>query len=253
MINFWETVQLPNPVPDNYREMVAINSIPLFETQKIPEYTELAQDMMKSQTSDVWVNAMRHVPRGFTQGDDTIEKNFTVELENGFVTNTWNLRNNEHYTTYQNLTGNTINRFNRIVELGGGCGDMCRFIRDMGYDGEYVIWDLPMTSRIQQVALSDVDVYFTNHVPKPVPRTLFIATWSLSETTLDFRENLVKKLDPKNYLICYQHEFEGIDNSEYFSTWQGSQPLLPDNLDRPDGKDGRTVVMYDKKSSYICQ
>jgi len=40
----------------------------------------------------------------------------------------------------------------------------------------------PMVSRIQQVALSDLDVYYTHHVPKPAPQTLFVATWSFAIT-----------------------------------------------------------------------
>jgi hypothetical protein len=99
-----------------------------------------------------------------------------------------------------------------------------------------VIWDLPMVSRIQQVALSDVSVSFTHHVPKPQPRTLFVATWSMSETPLEFREIITSKLKPHNYLICYQHEFEDINNTEYFSTWPGYQAL-----------------MYDRLSSYLCK
>jgi hypothetical protein len=235
-VTFWDEVTIPNPVPDNYREIVAINSIPLFETQIIPAMVKLAEKMMTNQSNLVWHNAMRHIPRGFTPGDDAIERHFTKKLCEDFVTNAWNLRSNEHYDTYQNMSGNTINRFKRIVELGGGCGDFCRFVRDMGFEGEYVIWDLPMVSRIQQVALSDLDVYYTHNVPKPAPQTLFVATWSLSETPLEFRNNLVKKLDPKNYLICYQHEFGELDNTEYFSTWSGKRSL-----------------MYDQKSSYLCQ
>ena len=234
-MSFWDTVQLPNPVPDNYREMVAINSIPLFETQIISEMVELAESDMTKASPD-WFKAMRHVPRGFTPGKSDIEQHFVYDLDPKFQTNAWNLRSNHHYQTYQRLSGNKINRFNRIVELGGGCGDFCRFVRDMGYDGEYVIWDLPMVSLIQQISLSDVSVSFTHHVPKPAPRTLFVATWSLSETPLEFREDMVKKLSPNNYLICYQHEFEDLSNTEYFDTWTGSRE-----------------VMYDGLSSYLCQ
>ena len=234
-MSFWDTVQLPNPVPENYRELVAINSIPLFETQVIPEMVELAESDMTKASPD-WFKAMRHVSRGFTPGNSDIEQHFVYDLDPKFQTNAWNLRSNHHYQTYQRLSGNKINRFNRIVELGGGCGDFCRFVRDMGYDGEYVIWDLPMVSLIQQISLSDVSVSFTHHVPKPAPRTLFVATWSLSETPLEFREDMVKKLSPNNYLICYQHEFEDLSNTEYFDTWTGSRE-----------------VMYDGLSSYLCQ
>ena len=233
--NFWDTVELPNPVPDNYREMVAINSIPLFETQVIPEFVKQAESDMIKATPD-WLKAMRHVPRGFTPDNSDIERHFVHNLDPKFQTNAWNLRSNHHYQTYLRLTGNHINGFNRIVELGAGCGDFCRFVHDLGYDGEYVIWDLPMVSRIQQVALSDISVSFTHHVPKPQPRTLFVATWSMSETPAEFREIITSKLKPHNYLICYQHEFEDIDNTEYFSTWTGYQ-----------------TPMYDRLSSYLCQ
>ena len=233
--NFWDTVQLPNPVPDNYREMVAINSIPLFETQIITEFVDQAESDMTKATPE-WFKAMRHVPRGFTPGNSDIEQHFVHDLDPKFQTNAWNLRSNHHYQTYQKLSGNQINRFNRIVELGGGCGDFCRFTRDMGYDGEYVIWDLPMVSLIQQVALSDVSVSFTHHVPKPQPHTLFVATWSMSETPPEFREIITSKLKPNNYLICYQHEFENQSNTEYFSSWTGKRE-----------------VMYDELSSYLCQ
>ena len=121
--NFWDTVQLPNPVPENYREMVAINSIPLFETQVIPEMVELAESDMTKASPD-WFKAMRHVPRGFTPGNSDIEQHFVYDLDPKFQTNAWNLRSNHHYQTYQRLSGNKINRFNRIVELGGGCGGL---------------------------------------------------------------------------------------------------------------------------------
>jgi len=234
-MTFWDTVELPNPVPDNYREMVAINSIPLFETQIIPEFVDQARsDMAKA--SPQWFKAMRHVPRGFTPGNSDIERHFVLDLDPKFQTNAWNIRSNHHYQTYQRLTGNAINGFNRIVELGGGCGDFCRFVTDMGYDGEYVIWDLPMVSLIQQISLSDLPVSYTHHVPVPQPHTLFVATWSLSETPEEFRNLITKNLKPNNYLICYQHEFEQLDNSSYFCEWPG-----------------RTEVMYDGLSSYLCK
>ena len=50
--NFWDTVEIPNPVPDNYRELVAINSIPLFETQIITEFVDQAETDMTVATPD---------------------------------------------------------------------------------------------------------------------------------------------------------------------------------------------------------
>lgn len=236
-MTFWDQVIIPNPVPDNYREIVAINSIPLFETQIIPDMVDLAEKMMTTPSNDIWRNAMRHIPRGFTPDNHSIEQHFIKQLDQSLVTNAWNLRSNEHYHTYQNLTGNTINKFNRIIELGGGCGDFCRFVHDMGYTGTYIIWDLPKVSNIQQLALRDLPVMYTHNPPKQSPQTLFVSTWGFSETPLEFRDTLIKSINPLNYLITYQYDFEGQEiNTEYFKSWSGKQ-----------------LVMYDSQSSYLCQ
>ena len=244
-MNFWNTVQIPNPVPEAYRESPPINSIPLFETQVIPDMVKHAKEILMSRHEELWPSAMLHnAGDGFDPDSQFMEKHFKVTIQGEhesqtLETNTWNLRSNHHYNTYQDMTGNTINKFKRIVELGGGVGDFCRFVHNMGFGGEYIIWDLPMVSRVQQLALKDLPVLYTHHIPKMpqhAEETLFVATWSLSETPLEFREKMLKKFKPVNYLICYQHEFEEFDNFKYFESWAGRQQF-----------------MYDHKSSYLCK
>ena len=80
-MTFWDQVIIPNPVPDNYREIVAINSIPLFETQIIPDMVDLAEKMMTTPSNDIWRNAMRHIPRGFTPDNHSIEDKYNSPLQ----------------------------------------------------------------------------------------------------------------------------------------------------------------------------
>jgi hypothetical protein len=54
-------------------------------------------------------------------------------------------------------------------------------------------------------------------------KSLFIATWSLSETAEAFREQVVTLPAIDNaaaYLIAYQREFEGVDNTRFFDAWR---------------------------------
>ena len=47
-------------------------------------------------------------------------------------------------------------------------------------------------------------------------KTLFIATWSVSEVSLELRDKIFDIIAPNTYLIAYQNNFSGIDNIKYF-------------------------------------
>ena len=47
---------------------------------------------------------------------------------------------------------------------------------------------------------------------------LFIANWSLSETPINHRNKFFKVISSSKYiLICFQENFENIDNLKYFN------------------------------------
>ena len=55
--------------------------------------------------------------------------------------------------------------------------------------------------------------------PNQNQNTLFIATWSLSESPIEIRklfESILQQF--KFILIAYQSNYNGIDNNEYFNT-----------------------------------
>ena len=43
-----------------------------------------------------------------------------------------------------------------------------------------------------------------------------MATWSISETTLELRNEIINTLQPDEYLIVYQRQFENISNVKIY-------------------------------------
>jgi hypothetical protein len=150
-----------------------------------------------------------------------------------------------HIAQFEEKTGVRINNLNFIFEFGGGYGSLCRFIKKLAYGGPYVIYDLPEFSALQEFFLkgsnlpvgcfsemsnSRDEIFLINriqdlrlsliHASTP---SLFIATWSISETPLKFREeilDLTRSFD--NFLIAYADTFGGVDNVTFFKEWSRS-------------------------------
>lgn len=236
-----------------WRDVNIIQRMPFFETKFHPEYYGYAAEIywwlkgVKGKKNnkfkndfDKWYMAM--TPDASAFANILNYKKFTWPLGD-LLTSTWMIKSNHHYYRYFTLTGKDINDFDKIVEVGGGCGDMCKFINLMGFKGEYVIVDLPQVQEIQKRNLRDFhNVTWTTKAVKKdsKKKTLFISTWALSELTLAWREELVDALKPDNYLITYQREFEDIDNEKWFSGWEGYREELP-------------WIKWDGGSSYIIK
>jgi len=129
--------------------------------------------------------------------------------------------------------------FDKIVEFGGGYGLLCKMIMDLGFKGEYTIYDLPQFSLLQKFYLEANGLDMTeNHSPKTPSiscisnfeqltaileslekdeNTLFIANWSISEAPTDLREEIFSRLAACKYIfIAYQNSFRDIDNDHFF-------------------------------------
>ena len=53
------------------------------------------------------------------------------------------------------------------------------------------------------------------------PNKMFCATWSLSETPLSLRAQIEPLITEFNrFLIAYQHQFNEVNNVDYFHKWQ---------------------------------
>lgn len=152
-------------------------------------------------------------------------------------------------------------------EFGGGYGGMCRLFRNLGFQGTYVIFDLPHFSALQQYYLTSIGVNVLsvddvspdssgvccisnlNDARKIMSQLdgasssterLFLATWSFSESPVELRSSF-NELLPKfgSISLAYQNQFSGVDNCDWFQqfqatlghlSWQGGHiDHLPDN------------------------
>lgn len=126
-----------------------------------------------------------------------------------------------------------------IVEFGGGYGSMARLMYRLGFTGTYIIFDLPEFNYLQRYYLEgaapdlkikeelssdEMTVVLTSDIQKladELKKTgtpdLFIALWSLSESPIELRNQIIKTVvTSKHILIAYQALFDGIDNNSYF-------------------------------------
>lgn len=134
-----------------------------------------------------------------------------------------------HLANYENTTGKNVLDFDYILDFGGGYGCMGKTLKNLGYKGKYIIYDIKFMSLIQKyylesIGLKENDNFYLvsnlNDLPTFNENSLFIATWSLNEVPVKLREevkNIVK--DFNGILIAYNRTFDGVDNVSYFSKW----------------------------------
>jgi hypothetical protein len=114
-----------------------------------------------------------------------------------------------HICRFEEEAGLPVSGFPLIVEFGGGYGSLCRLVHKLGFNGQYIIFDLPEFVALQKFYLgslamplieakdvaagrrgilctSDLSV-LGSVTPQEAQTSLFIATWSLSETGEAFR------------------------------------------------------------------
>lgn len=133
---------------------------------------------------------------------------------------------------FEEVTNIDITDYDFILEFGGGHGSMCRLLHRLGFDGTYVIYDLPAIVLLQQYYLGangieavestwDFDKLPLYTAEYPAEKSLFIATWSLSEAPYSIRDTLLPLItDFQSILIASQMKIRDLDNVAYFQGWQ---------------------------------
>ena len=129
-----------------------------------------------------------------------------------------------------------------VFEFGGGYGSTARLLYQLGFRGEYIIFDLPEFLLLQKFFLrslceeKNIDwnsstlskIQFlseTESIPERISPDLFIAAWSLSESPIAVREKLLPPLKASKYIaIAYQHKFREIDSIAYFKKISEQMP-----------------------------
>ena len=220
---------------DTFRNWGPIRSIPLFEMWHGIGYMEGAQktyDRIKEDEVlvDKWVKSMSPKTWGFThqQYINTLSK-IKFPLSFQLDTTTYNLKSNHHIETYYQLTSKNILDYDRIVEFGGGVGDLSKLIFDLGYEGDYCIYDFEEILEVQKINFVPYKKkpQFISDIPKYSKNTLFISTWAFSEAPLYLRDKFLNSLQPEDWLIITQRNIFGIDNDAYFKSWDGQRSEIP--------------------------
>jgi hypothetical protein len=142
-----------------------------------------------------------------------------------------------HLKKYRDFSKFNLNKYEMVVEFGGGYGNMATNFKKINKRCKYIIFDTPEVNLLQFYYLkrNNIDVSINYQKKSSVILTssikelnrltkkfknkkkLFIANWSLSETPLIFRKRfdfILKKFDFQ--LISFQKNFENINNLKFF-------------------------------------
>jgi len=152
-----------------------------------------------------------------------------------------------HVIRLLEASGLKLDALRLVVDFGAGYGSFYRLLRNLGYRERYVIWDIPVMCALQRFYLRNVFAHGAGLEPPQnlhwlasgdadAPQrvgalaaeadvSLFVATWSLSETPLPVRAAVAPVLGRFSHVLCaYQRGFAGIDNTTYFEALAGELP-----------------------------
>ena len=149
---------------------------------------------------------------------------------------------------FEEETETRVEDLDYVFEFGGGYGSMCRLFHNLGFQGKYVLYDLPGFSALQEfylkslgktvqspdqfstassgiVCVSDLEsLKAVLPSDSEIGKSMFIATWSLSESPLSLRDTILSLVsDFQTYLIASQSTYAGTDNIEFFRNWRESR------------------------------
>ena len=134
----------------------------------------------------------------------------------------------------------------RIVEIGAGAGEMADVCRQLGFEGEYVVFDFKEMTNIQQWFHEQRGVKNTKYVHDVSdlePADLCIATWSLTEMPIDYRESVMQKLgDTREWLVTYTDGIFGMPNEQW---------IMNDFLPRFVTREAVIQPCWDNESKYV--
>jgi len=119
----------------------------------------------------------------------------------------------------------SVNNFDHIVDIGGGYGNLCKMVFDLGFEGKYTIYDFPEVNEVQKKFLDNtcptknIEYKQLQDDWNIKDNSLLIATYSMSEMPIKDREIISSNLEKfKSIFVIYQKAFSGMQNKEYFNS-----------------------------------
>jgi hypothetical protein len=220
---FWQTTGRSLYPPDgqlsHFKTWRTVLDVPLYSaTEYRLEYLAEVEQLL-SQLSprrrDAFLRALPEPTLGHT------EESYQAALMPCFADErctAWSLKTAHHALVYEIHSGLRLRDYEQIVEFGAGVGETARLIHDLGFDGQYVIYDLPEVAELSRFYLARYNVTFATHFSSIATerRTLFIATWSLSEVPLEYRNQILRHFRGSDFLIIFQERVFEYSNVPYF-------------------------------------
>lgn len=135
-----------------------------------------------------------------------------------------------HLYCWEKSTGNKVEYLARIIEFGGGYGEMTHVCHKLGFRGEYLIFDFEECRTLQEYYLRRVTPFLNYRLKDPrkvapMEADLLIAIASLSETPPEERKAFLDPLKVHGALFLYQERFENYDNTALFRHVTARWPL----------------------------
>lgn len=151
-----------------------------------------------------------------------------------------------------------LSSIHHVTDFGGGFGNNCRIWYTLGYQGDFCLIDLQQVLDIQRHYLSnvlpDISVSYLTSIDQlqiNKSKSLFFATYSISETSLEIREQAIPFIKNHDFIfIAHNNSFPvygknlKVDNEEYFSKFKQQ---LSDQFDFFDFNHR----IYKSNSSYV--
>lgn len=137
-----------------------------------------------------------------------------------------------HLLQWEQVTGKLVSQLDRIIEFGGGYGALCALIRNLGFKGEYIIYDIKEVSLIQEFYLSNIGISATyistdnKYGLKVLPANLMIALYSISEVPDKIKNKFLLQQIHDTYLILHQQIHDGKDLWPFFNNFAKKFPEL---------------------------
>lgn len=229
--NFWPRVQkiIDNGFEDNKNKFKT-----WFPVQRIPIYTpyfgivetayigEVLTYLREHQYPDNWLEAIKESMVGHTS--ESYDQYTTLLTPNKIPVSTWTLKTAAHIIKFlTTFKWTNFNRYERIIELGAGIGEMPRMIYKAGlFDGKYTVVDFPALAKISKYynIQNGVDIETTTveDLEMTDGKTLVIGTWSMNEMPFAQRDAFLKKVAGSDFMMTYSLNILGLQNSHYFAS-----------------------------------
>jgi hypothetical protein len=207
---------------NHFKTWQSVQSIPIYAFQQFEQqYAQEVFGMISTlsvEDQNKWFSVLKEPFLGHTsESYSKIKRN--VQLGQGGLiveTSPWALKSAHHLLTYLTNSKWKLDDFAQIVEFGPGIGEVCRIVTDLGFKGDYYLYDLPEVLKISTYYNSTAKGVTHYSQIDNTKKTLFIATWSLSEIPFETRNEIVTHFKTAEYLIIFQKQAFEYSNSPYF-------------------------------------